>query len=179
MPLYAIARRQDGQLLILSDDDADEPEGNEMLFPTVLLLFTKRRNAQDYLDSLGSGTAQANQEIAEFGPKNLGAFVDSLKNARQWTSIVVVDPGADSRAHVHLDGLVDGLEKVLDRVVRVFGSGLDRVILQKHALAGKQVMSMLTSEGRYAAMIPPDGKIYEGPTREVAVERLRSGEKLE
>jgi len=179
LPLYAIARRQDGQLLILNDDDANEPEEDEMCFPTVLPLFTERKSAQDWLDSFESGTGQSRQRIAEFGPKNLGAFIEALRNATQWTRIAVVDPGADSQEHVDLDGLVDGLEKALDRVVRVFGSGLDRVVLQKHAVAGKQAVSMLTSDGRYAAMIPPDGRIYEGPTREAALAQLKRGEGIE
>jgi hypothetical protein len=77
-----------------------------------------------------------------------------------------------------LEEVVENLETILDRIRRIFTSGMDAVMLQKHQCGPQEVLSMQSHDGKYAAMIPPGGTIYFAATRDDAVAKLRVAEQL-
>ena len=89
-----------------------------------------------------------------------------------------MDPGDGTPGFTKITDVIENLEKILDRVRRVFSSGMNAVMLQKHQVNSTEVLSIQCHDGKYAAMIPPSGTIYFAATRSDAVAKLCQTENL-
>jgi hypothetical protein len=84
-----------------------------------------------------------------------------------------MDPRPGGAVWIPTLQLAADMENVIGRMVRLVGSGLDRLVVKEHRFGKVKVISMLTSNGKYAAMVHPKGKVYEGATRNDAMQSLK------
>jgi hypothetical protein len=107
-------------------------------------------------------------------------LIELLEKASETVKVLVVDPGLNEgdKKFLDLQQVIVGMTTMWDRIRRLFSSGLDSVMIQYHDVSGRRAMTMLGSGGDYAALLPPDGKLYRGMTRELALAALLEGEGL-
>lgn len=176
-PLFGILGKESGALMMVNTGPF-QVEGQR--FDGVATLFTSREKAESLLKMLELEDLSEPQELKEFGAREIPLLVGLLERAMETVKILVVDAGQDEKARKYLDlkQFILGMKQSVDRVGRIFASGFDSVLVQRHDVAGKQVLTMLASNGKYAACIPSDGHLYGGDTREAALKALMVGEGL-
>ena len=101
-----------------------------------------------------------------------------LKESSNHAVVLKLDPADQTVGFTKLEEVVENLETILDRIRRIFTSGMDAVMLQKHSIGPQEVLSMQCHDGKYAAMVPPGGTIHFASTRDGAVTKLREAEHL-
>ena len=177
LPIYGILGTQSGGLMMVNTGDF-ELEGET--YEGVVALFTSQEKAAIFLGYWDPENLNELQEVKEFGPRELPQLISLLEGASMKVKILIVDPGLNDkeRKFLDLDHVIAGLTRMLDRIRRVFSSGLDKIMIQNHDVSGVQVTTMLTSTGDYGALLRPDGKQYRGKTRERALAALIDGEGL-
>ena len=174
-PLVAIVGTQTGQLFIVDNPDvAPSPAAR------FAVIFSSRIAAERFLGLWNGEGLTEPQSIVEFTPRNVVALVALLLDVAKWTPVVAFDPSpdADLRLTPTLP-LAEGIQKSLDRVSRLFVGGLDRVLTERVQIGTREVLVMQASDGRFGALIPPDGAIYYGQTGADALASLRTGEGLQ
>jgi hypothetical protein len=177
MPIYGILGRSSGALMMVNTGPF-EIEGTT--YDGVLPLFTSREKAATLLRCWDPDELTEPQEVTGFGPRELPQLIELLEKASETVKVLVVDPGLNEgdKKFLDLQQVIVGMTTMWDRIRRLFSSGLDSVMIQYHDVSGRRVMTMLGSGGDYAALLPPDGKLYRGMTRELALAALLEGEGL-
>jgi len=177
LPVYGILGEKSGALMLVNAGNF-ELEGTT--YGGVLPLFTSREKAIALLSMWPTDELTEPQGVMEFGPKELPHLVNLLKQASEAVKILVIDPGPneEDKKFLALEGVIAGMGGMLSRIERLFSSGFDKVMIQRHDICGIQAMTMLTSKGDYGALLPPNGRIYWGETRHLALEALIAGEGL-
>ena len=131
------------------------------------LLFHQRTDAETALASFNSLTEP--QDIVEFGPRELPDLIAKLEAVSTFTSVLVFDAWTERGSVAFLPSFISGMTKSLGRVKRLVRSGLTNVVFKRHDFGDHTVYSMLTSAGKYVAMLGLNGEFREGASREEAV----------
>jgi hypothetical protein len=174
LPLFGIVGTDGSGLMIINDDDPKTPPD----FRRIVFLFSSAAKAQQFLDFWDEDELNRPQKVMEFNVPQLRELLDMLKEASKHAIVLKLDPADRTVGVTKLDEVVENLEMILDRIRRIFTSGMDAVMLQKHQFGPQEVLSMQSHDGKYAAMIPPGGTIHFAETRESAVAKLREAERL-
>lgn len=172
LPLFGLVGETHGGLMIMNNPDAP-PD-----FQRIMVLFSSAANAQWFLDMLGEDDLNQPQRIVEFGVPELGELIELLREGSRYAIALKLDPGDDTKGFTRVSEAVDNLELILDRVRRIFMSGMHAVMLEKHRVDSTEILSIQCHDGKYAAMIPPNGIIYFAAKRDDAVEKLCEAEGL-
>ncbi|MCK4626402.1 MAG: DUF3800 domain-containing protein [Phycisphaerae bacterium] len=174
LPLYTLVGKNCGAPMFVRLPDGEVPANTENGF---LLLFSSRNTAVEWLGSYEEGELTEDHKVESFGPDKFRDLIQILEVAQQFTSTILIDPGPEGGLW-DLPRFVRDLRRIYDRMVRIFSDGFGKEICHWHEISGKQVCSVLGSDGRYGASIPPNGKVYFGNTREEAIENLISSKEL-
>ncbi|MEO1584400.1 MAG: DUF3800 domain-containing protein [Planctomycetota bacterium] len=170
-PIFAIRGRDSEGLMILMPTEEDLVESDGMAQP-VVPLFSSGEAAGEFLSTFTDLTEP--QEVVSFdGPEIMG-LVDGLDACSQYSEMIVFDPASKSMQHMYMPAFVEGLRSMFRRIERLLRTGLDRVVLQRTDVNGREAISMLLADGRYGAMWAPVGEVVAGATREEALERLKT-----
>ena len=65
-----------------------------------------------------------------------------LKESSNHAVVLKLDPADQTVGFTKLEEVVENLETILDRIRRIFTSGMDAVMLQKHSIGPQEVLSM-------------------------------------
>jgi hypothetical protein len=171
LPLFGLVGRNSRSLMVVNNPDAaDEP------LRRILFLFTARERAAEFLDAWDDDELNQPQEVVEFGPRNLQQFGELIEGASEHCDVVTIDPDGRPLRLTPIAVFAENMRRIVDRIRRIFASGMDSVVLQKHQLGTVEVMSLYCHDGKYAAMKSPGGHIYYGKSREEAVTELQRSE---
>lgn len=168
IPVYGFVDVESGHLLVLHTPDDAEAEAKaegEVALPSVLPLYKRRADAEQFLKKLGTNS----YALKEYGPGDIPDLISALEAARSDVNTIVFDPATPRQAHLALPQFLQGLIASFDRVARTFRSGLYQKVVQHHKINGVQFISMLASDGTYVAGSAQGGRITKGKTREEAV----------
>ena len=177
IPIFGIVGSVSGTLMCVNVGDF-ELEGKS--YSLALPLFTTREKAEVFLGYWKESDLTEPQLIQEFGYREVQKLASMMKHCLQIVRVLVIDPGFDEDAKKFLDlaQAVEGMERMIDKTIRTLRSGLDKVMLQKHDCGGTEVMTILSSSGKYGALTAPGGKLYWGESRDEALQALVNGEEL-
>ena len=177
MPIYGVQGKRSGVLMMVNTGDF-QLEGTT--YSGVLPLFTSREKAAALLGCWEPDELTEPQEVMEFGPRELPQLIKLLEQVSKTVKLLVIDPGLNEKDKKFLDleKVIAGMTEMWDRTKRLFTSGLDKVMIQHHEVSGVRAMTILGSNGDYGALLPPNGKLYRGNTRELALAALIEGEGL-
>jgi hypothetical protein len=170
LPLFGLVGEHHGGLMILNDLDA--PPG----FQQFAVLFSTAEKAKEFLTAWNDDELNQPQNIVKFGALELTELLDMLRGAAEHAIALKLDPGDGTPGLNRITDVVENMENIIDRVRRVFTSGMNAVMLEKQQIDSKEVLSMQCHDGKYAAMILPRSKIYFAATRSDAVAKLRTSE---
>lgn len=172
LPLFSIAAKSAGSLMIVNP-----PDLGDALVKRHIALFATRDLAERFLAMWDPHELSEPQEVVEYGPGDLWQLISVLEQAAEWAEVAGFDLGGSPKARfVVLSELVPDLRVVWSRIVRTFRTGMHKALVKKHKFGGVAVMSLQGRDGRYGAMIHPDGRIYFGQSRRAAVAALRESE---
>jgi hypothetical protein len=174
LPLFGIVGTDGSGLMIINDDDPKTP----LDFRRIVFLFSSAAKAQQFLDFWDKDELNRPQKVMEFNVPQLRELLDMLKESSNHALVLKLDPADQTVGFTKLEEVVENLETILDRIRRIFTSGMDAVMLQKHSIGPQEVLSMQCHDGKYAAMVPPGGTIHFASTRDGAVTKLREAEHL-
>jgi len=172
LPMFGLVGEDHGGLMILDNPDAPAD------FKRIVVLFSSAENAQRFLESWDEDEVSQPQQIVEFDVPELTQLLDLLHAASEHAIALKLDPGDGTPYFTRVSDVIDNLETILDRVRRVFTSGMDAVMLQRHQVDSTEILSIQCHDGKYAAMIPPGGTIYFASTRNDAVAKLCKAEAM-
>lgn len=173
-PMYGIVGVNSGGLMGVVNDEFEEGPMRSLVF-----LFSTRERAESFLAYWEEDELTEPQEIVEFGPKDARRLTDLMLSAAEWSTCAAFDP--DNNETLKLLPLKETAEEIrarFDRVMRLFASGLDRVLTDRVAIGGVEILAMQTSDGKFGAMVHPRGKIYFGSSKQEAIDGLKEGEGL-
>lgn len=171
LPLYGLLGEATNKLMFVNDPDAEDE-----LLGRVLCLFSSMEKAVEFLDMWDEDELNQPQYVAEFGPVQLEHLLDLMEDVSEHCKMMTIDPDGKPPRFTLIADFVDNMRKILDRTKRVFATGVNSVIIKTHPLDDAEVMSLYCHDGKYAAMLPPNGRIYFGKTRDEALNALRTGE---
>lgn len=172
VPLFGLVGEDHGGLMILNNDDAPAD------FQRIVVLFSSADKAKRFLDAWDEDELNQPQQVVEFDVPELRQLLELLGDASEHAIALKLDPGDRTPGFARVTDVIANIETILDRVRRVFMSGMDAVMLQKHQVDSTEILSIQCHDGRYAAMIPPGGTIHFAATRSDAVAKLRQAEGL-
>lgn len=168
-PIYALRGTRSENLMVLSPHPSEvEASGGEA--QPVVPLFSTKDGAGAFL----AGVTQQPEphEVASFDGPELLQLVERLDECSAHAEVVVFDPGMPGMQHLYLPAFLESMRAIFGRIRRLIGTGLDRVVLQRTTIAGREAISMLLSDGRYGAMWAPVGDVVVGATRDEALRAL-------
>jgi hypothetical protein len=168
-PLFALRGASSGGLMVLMPSEVEADDSGDEAEP-VVPLFSSRTAAEQFRESFNDLSEP--QEVVEFDGPDMFGFVDDLEVCGQFSEVLVFDPSTPQMAHMYLPALLAGLRAMLSRTERLVGTGLDRVVLRRTCVGGRDALSMLLMDGRYGAMWAPAGKVVTGATRAEALANL-------
>jgi hypothetical protein len=171
LPLFGLVGRNSQSLMVVNNPDAEDEPLRRILF-----LFSSRERVTEFLNAWDDDELNQPQEIVEFGPRNLQSFADLLEGASEHCDVVTIDPDGGPLRLTPIAVFAEDMHRIVDRIGRVFASGMDSVVLQKHQVGTVEVMSLYCHDGKYAAMKSPGGRIYYGKSRDEAIAELRRSE---
>ncbi|MGD9692376.1 MAG: DUF3800 domain-containing protein [Phycisphaerales bacterium] len=169
-PVFAIRGVESGGVMILTPTEEDILESDGVAQPMVPL-FSSTDTANGFL-SMFTELTEPQQVVAFDGPE-IAELVEALDACSEYSEMIVFDPGTESMQHMYMPAFVEGLRAIFRRIERLLRTGLDRVVLQRTQVNGREAMSMLLADGRYGAMWAPVGEVVVGATREEALDRLK------
>jgi hypothetical protein len=172
LPLFGLVGANHGGLMILNDPDAPET------FRRIVVLFSSADKAKRFLDVWEADELNQPQQIIEFDVPHLGQLLELLQDTAEHASALTLDPTDGIPGFTRVSELIENLQTILDRVRRVFMSGMDAVMVHKHKVNSTEFLSIQCHDGKYAAMIPPKGTIHFAATRSEAVAKLCKAEGL-
>ncbi len=170
-PVFALQGTASGALLILvpTEDDIRESGGAAKV---TVPLFSSESSANGFLSMLAEPTES--QEVVTYDGPEISRLVEALDACSEYSELIVFDPATDAMQHMWMPAFVEGLRAIFGRIERLLRTGLDRVVLQRTTVDGREAISMLLADGRYGAMWAPVGDVVTGATREEALGQLRS-----
>lgn len=173
-PVWGLIGRDSGELMSVAGlAEFGVPGG------TAVLLFSSGDAATTFLEYWRRDCdLTEEQEVREFGPKELGLLVELLVSASRGTQTLGLDPGSDGCVYFQLANVIAGLNGILDRVRRAVCSGIFDTLYQEHDVEGTAVVSYLSSDGSYLAMRRPNGLVCRGRTREEAANEAARAERV-
>lgn len=164
-PVYGLVGRQSGHLMSVKGLDSSLIPGG-----AAVLLFSCENRARQFIEEWQrQARLTEQQDIRAFGPNKVSTLVQLLESAQEFSQTVVMNWGCESRALLHLSGLVSGLRRSLNRVRRAMASGIWKQMYQDHDVGGMRIVSWLASDGSYIASRYPDGDACHGKSRDEAV----------
>ncbi len=172
LPLFGLVGEAHGGLMILNNDES--PPG----FQRIVVLFSSAEKAKQFLDAWDKDELNQPQQVVEFNVPELRQLLELLGGASEHAVALKLDPGDGKPGFARVTDVIENLEIILDRVHRVFMSGMDAVMLEKHRIGSTGILSIQCHDGKYAAMIPPGGAIHFAATRSDAVAELCRAEGL-
>jgi hypothetical protein len=168
-PIYALQGVRTGNLMVLAPHPSEVEASNGEAQP-VVPMFSTQAGAQSFL------TAITNQpephEVASFDGPELLQLVEKLNECAAHAELVVFDPETEEMQHLYLPSFLESMRAIFGRIRRLIGTGLDRVVLKRSTVAGREATSMLLSDGQYGAMWAPLGDVVVGSTRDEALAAL-------
>ena len=170
-PIFAIRGVESRGLMILTPTQEDIQESDGMAQPMVPL-FSSGNSASGFLSAFTELTEA--QEVVSFDGPEIVELVEGLDACAEYSELIVFDPASDAMQHMYMPAFVEGLRSMFRRIERLLRTGLDRVVLQRTEVNGREAISMLLADGRYGAMWAPVGEVVAGATREEALERLQT-----
>jgi len=167
LPLFGLLGVERKSLLIL-----DDPGATDEMFQRILVLFTSADKAKLFLERCSLDRLAESQRLVEFDPSAPERLVELLREASEHARTVAVDPDDRPRKCVRVSEMIVNLSAILDRMRRIFTSGLDSVLLERHTVSSTEVLTMQCRDGRYAALSSPRGTISFGATRREALDKF-------
>ncbi len=175
LPLFALIGKECDSPMLIKMPEEEVPESLDNGF---LVLFSSYKAATNWLAGYQEGELTEDHKVEPFGPAELRDFIEVLETALNWTKTIWFDPGCPENGFIDLSVFASDLRRMYERTVRVFAGGFDQEIVNWQKVSGKRVCTVLGSDGRYGSLIPPEGAVYYGATREEALEALKAGEGL-
>jgi len=177
LPIYGILGRSSGALMMVN---TGRFEIDGITHGWVLPLFTSQEKAAMLLRCWEPDELTETQDVTEFGPRELPKLIKLLEKASETVKVLVVDTGLNEVdiKFFNLEIAIEGMAGMWDRIKRIFSGGLDEIMIQSHDISGVQALTVLTSGGKYGALLHPSGKRYWGETRATALAALIEGEGL-
>lgn len=169
-PVFAIRGVESGGLMILNPTEEDILESDGVAQP-MIPLFSSADTANGFLSILTELTER--QEVVAFDGPDIAELVEALDACSDYSEMIVFDPSTESMQHMYMPAFVEGLRAIFRRISRLLQTGLDRVVLQRTKLNGREALSMLLADGRYGAMWAPVGEVVAGATRDEALDQLQ------
>lgn len=160
-PAFALVNKSDGKSASLPLKDDSE---NRCFIP----LFLRRDAATAFVKQ----HLNHDFEVIEFDAPTVDDFQNLLDMACEYADFVVVDPADEVKEISVLFQFKSQFAEVIDRVKRVAKSGVSNLIYQTHRINEANCFSMLVSSGKYVAGVEGCTEVYEGITREAAIEKL-------
>lgn len=162
-PVFALVGEESGGLYCAEVEEFKERGG------TVTVLFHTEDSAQAWLAAIQAGPLTEPFRIRCFDEENGLALLEALRAVSEITQTIVVFLTKERQQFVDLADFVRGLDRAKERVERAITSGMFGQIYQEHEIDGFKIVSMLTSDGSYSAMLRPNGVTYSAESREAAV----------
>ncbi len=167
LPMYGIVGTHSNAMLIVNPPQDMAEDG---AIPMVLL-FTHEQEAKSFLEK-NRVCFDEECEVVAFDGGEIPDLADKLEKAGSVASVVCFDPDEDGCTHGSLHVLVEDLRALFDRMIRLIGSGLDKTVIQRTEIDGREAISMLMSNGLYGAMWAPASRVISGNTREESMRLL-------
>lgn len=168
-PIFALRGTRSGNLMVLAPHPTEIEASNGEAQP-VVPMFSTRNSAEAFLS--GVTDQPEPHAVTSFDGAELLHLVDSLEECADHSEVIVFDPETEAMQHLYLPAFLESMRAIFGRIRRLIGTGLDRVVMQRSMVGGREAISMLLADGRYGAMWAPVGEVVVGPTREAALERL-------
>ncbi len=167
LPLFGFLGIERKSLLIL-----DDPEATDEKFQRILVLFTSAPKSKTFLQRCGVGGLIESQQLVEFDPSTLDRLLELLRQASKHARTVAIDPEERPWKCVRVSEMIVNLSAILDRIRRIFTSGLNSVLLERQTLGSTEVLTMQCRDGRYGALSSSNSAIFFGATRREALDKF-------